>query len=299
MRGRPEAPIVAGIDGSPPSFGAARWAAAEAQRRHQDLRLLFAYTIPIVGHPEYEFPPEFAAAVRSAGQQTLDEASDDLNGQYPHLDIMTTLVESDARSALVEASATAGITVVGSRGGGRLAEVLLGSVALHLVSHGHSPVAVIPPGAPKIDGPILVGVDGSATSTAAIAFAFDEAAVRGSGLVAVLAWDDLAHQPFARRPVVMGPADDQEEEALLSEQLTGWREKYPDVPVRHVVDRGRPAEALLRYGYPGTDEQQPQLIVVGSRGRGGFTGLLLGSTSHTLITHAPCPIVVVRPPAVA
>ena len=82
---------------------------------------------------------------------------------------------------------------------------------------------------------------------------------------------------------------------MLSEQLAGWRDKYPDVTVRQVVRRGRAADALIRYGKLLPADARPQLIVVGSRGRGGLTGLFLGSTSQTLICHSPWPVVVVRP----
>ena len=97
-------------------------------------------------------------------------------------------------------------------------------------------------------GPVLLGVDGSATSEAAVEFAFDEAAVRGADLEAVLVWDDLAIRGFARVEPLIGRLEDDEEHAVLSEQLAGWRDKYPDVTVRQVVRRGRPADALLRYG---------------------------------------------------
>jgi nucleotide-binding universal stress UspA family protein len=93
---------------------------------------------------------------------------------------------------------------------------------------------------------------------------------------------------------LIGRLEDDEEHAVLSEQLAGWRDKYPDVTVRQVVRRGRPADALIRYGKLLPADQRPQLVVVGSRGRGGLTGLFLGSTSQTLICHSPWPVVVVR-----
>jgi len=296
MSTHPEPFVIVGIDGSAASLAAAHWAADAAARRHRGLGLICAYGIPVVGHPESEYPPEFAADIVTSRHRVLADVAAELRAAHPGLSVTTTVLESDARRALVDASANAGLTVVGSRGGGRLKEVLLGSVALHVASHGRSPVAVIPQRWQNLDGPVLVGADGSPNSEACVAAAFDEASGRRTDLVAVLAWDDLAHQRFARRPVVTSPAQSQQEYAVLSEQLAGWQEKYPDVVVRQLVYRGHPAEALVRYGRHDAGERPPQVIMVGSRGRGGFSGLLLGSTSHAVITHALCPVIVVRPP---
>jgi len=93
--------------------------------------------------------------------------------------------------------------------------------------------------------------------------------------------------------VEIGQLEDEEEHAVLAEQLAGWRDKYPDVPVRQIILRGRPADALLHYAAR-SEAIRPQLVVVGSRGRGGLSGLLLGSTSQSLICHAHWPVIVVR-----
>ena len=288
------ADVVVGVDGSSAADAAALWAADEtALRPGSSLELLFAFQIPIVGHPEYEYPPEFADAIRAAGNHTLDRVAAEVTERYPDLPLQRILTESDARLALVKQSAQARLTVVGSRGKGRLAEVLLGSVAFHVAAHGHSPVAVVPEAAHRTDGPILVGVDGSKTSDAALGFAFDQAAERGTEVVALLGWDGLGHQPTARRPAISGMAGASSEvNALLADRCAPWIEKFPDVVCRHVVHQGRPAEGLI--GYAERAAQQPQLIVVGSRGRGGLSGLILGSTGHTLITHSRWPVVVVR-----
>jgi nucleotide-binding universal stress UspA family protein len=289
----PESFIVAGIDGSAAADAAAHWAADEAHLRNAGLHLLFAYQIPVTGHPEYEYPPEFADAIRAAGQATLDRVANDIVNVYPDLCVKKTKKEADARLTLVDESKKASMTVVGTRGKSRLAEVMLGSVALHLAAHSHSPVVVVPHSTtdPR-QGPILVGADGSPNSDAALGLAFDEAALRGAELVAVLAWDELAHRRFARRPSIHDSADE-EAEAVLDHQLAAWCEKFPEVPVRKVIHRGSPAEGLLRHKDRSTDE--PQLMVVGSRGRGGLSGLILGSTSHTVIIHSGCPVIVVRP----
>lgn len=117
--------------------------------------------------------------------------------------------------------------------------------------------------------PVVVGHDGSPTSEAALGFAFTAAALRGAGLTVVL----------CRRAGTAAWARD--------DALDEWQSRHPDVRVRRVQPRDHPVRALLRHG------TEAQLLVVGSHGRGGFDGMLLGSTSQALVSHAPCPLVVV------
>jgi len=293
--------ILVGIDGSPESLVAARWAAAEAQRRGLSLLMMLAINEPVKGHSDYVFPPPVIQARRKINRERLASAAAAIQHQFPELSVQTSLEFADPRRALVTASREAQLTVVGTRGIGRIPEVLVGSVALYVAAHAKSPVAVVPPTAnvteARSTGAILVGVDGHPDSTAAIGYAFDEAAVRNSELLAVLVFDDLDYHGFAKGANLIGRFDDDEERAVLSEQLAGWCEKYPDVPVRQFVLRGRPAEKLLGYTNDLPVAHHPQLIVVGSRGRGGLAGLLLGSTSQRLITHSHVPVIVVRPDA--
>ena len=135
---------------------------------------------------------------------------------------------------------------------------------------------------------VVVGVDGSPVSERALAFAFDEAALRGAPLVAVHTWLDLVADPVVGL-LTDWAAVEAEEQVVLGERLAGWARKHPDVPVRRVVRRDGPTHALL------TEAEGAQLVVVGSRGRGGFAGLLLGSVSHAVLHRSPCPVAVVRP----
>lgn len=288
--------VVVGIDGSPESAAAARWAADEAVRRHEQLKLVYSSFLPLLGYPAMGYPVGFVELADQHGRDLLANMAREISALHPGLTLTTEQLQSDPRKALVDASRAASLTVLGNRGGGRLQDVMVGSVALHVAGHAHSPVAVIPKEHQRRGGPILVGVDGSANSTAAIAFAFDEAAVRGVDLVAVLTFDDWAAQGLASRPVEFSVAGTQEEHLVMSEELAGWREKYPDVQLRQEVFRGQAADCLIGFAEDAPLAQQPQMIVVGSRGRGGLTGLFLGSTSHALISHAKCPVVVVRPP---
>jgi nucleotide-binding universal stress UspA family protein len=286
--------VVVGVDGSPQSLSAARWAAEEAALRHHGVHVLYAAHLPAVGYPALGYPADFVELTENQGQSLLAGVVHDIALAHPQLAVTTAMTRSDPRSALVDTSRGASLTVVGSLGGGRIREVMLGSVAMHVAAHGRSPVAVIPFDRDQRGGPILVGVDGSTHSAAAVGYAFDEAAVRGTGVVAVLAVDNWAWQGFARHPIRYDEADSQEQHAVISEQLAGWADKYPDVPVRQEVFRGPAADCLVGYARHALPIQQPQLIVVGSRGRGALTGLFAGSTSHALITHAGCPVVVVR-----
>lgn len=286
--------IVVGLDGSPESLTAARWAAHDARLRGLPLHLVHTYSIPAVGMIGYTVPTALTDGLYATGEQILADARTELHATYPDLEITDRLVQADPRPVLVGESAEAALTVVGNRGGGRIPDVVLGSVAVHVAAHARSPVAVIPAGsaAPTAAvGPVRLGVDGSPISEAAVGFAFDEADRRRAILQAVIVWDDADLRGLVAAGTPLDLVEDGKEHALLAEQLAGWRDKYPDVVVEPVVHRGRAAAALLQ----ADDGPAPQMIVVGSRGRGGFTGLLLGSTSHSLIGHSPWPVLVVRP----
>jgi len=291
--------IVVGVDESAGSARAVDWAAAEAARRHGSLRLVHAaadltpfgaegavYGVVNLDPGQMD---EHAAMAMSRATALLDRVAADVRRTHPALEVTTRLVRDNAAAALRQESEDAGLTVVGSRGAGRLTGVILGSVALTIASDNPAPVAVIHRHDP-IDptGPVVVGVDASPSSAGAIALAIEEAALRNTGLVAVHSWNDFViDQEFPELPLTVDlDAIEQEEYALLSEQLAGWQDKYPDVQIQHNVVRRRPTHALL------DASKHAQLLVVGSRGRGGFTGLLLGSTSHALIAHGFCPVIV-------
>jgi nucleotide-binding universal stress UspA family protein len=292
-----QAVIAVGIDGSPESMVAARWAADEAARRQLSLRLLHAYaTTPLIGVPAYGVPSDINEGLIEAGTDALSQAVAEIQKSQPEVAFTAELVKSDPRPALIEASGTSMLTVIGRSGGGRIPEVILGSVALHVAAHGRSPVAVISTHAPEPSGgPVVLGVNGSAISEDAVSYAFDEASRRHTRLDAVLSWDDLAMRGgLGGGTPEMAAMEDEEEHVVLAEQLAGWRDKFPDVEVHQIVAHGKPAEAILLHAQQLPDGSGPQMIVVGSRGRGGLTGLLLGSTSQRLICHSPWPVVVVR-----
>jgi nucleotide-binding universal stress UspA family protein len=177
---------------------------------------------------------------------------------------------------------------MGAQGSGRWPGRLLGSVSSALLRHAQCPVAVIhedPPMAGAGQAPVVVGIDGSPASELATAIAFDEASRRHVSLVAVHAWSDL---DVSEWPELDWPATQSMAEEVLSERLAGRQEQYPDVEVIRVVVQAQPARRLVE------ESERAQLVVVGSRGRGGFAGMLVGSVGETVAQMARVPVIVAR-----
>lgn len=289
--------VLAGVDGSAESLLAARWAARQAVLRNTELQLIHCYLEPYLGDG-YVVSPEVGEQIEVAAQRVLDAAAEAVRGGQPDLPVRAALVYGDPRPTLLAASASAVLTVVGGKGRGRFAEVIVGSVALAVASHSRSPVAVVPSGVhlDSTAGPVLLGVCDTSDCEMAVGFAFEAAATAGSGVHAVLVIDEHLVPPFARGPARTGSELDQQQQDVLSGQLDRWQNKYPEVPVQTEIRRGRVATALLESGHQ-LPAGPPAMVVVGSRGRGGLTGMLLGSTGQALIAHSPWPVVVVRPDA--
>jgi nucleotide-binding universal stress UspA family protein len=294
--------VVAGVDGSPSSTAAALWAAAEAQRRGAELSLVHAYSVPLLPSGPGVPPPDIGAATAEAATAILDNARDVVTTAYPGLTVTTLAREESPVTALQTASRHAAVTVVGSHGRHQLTETLLGSVAARVTGHAHSPVVVIrtdPDGRPQGggEGPVVVGLDGSAESDDALAFALQAAASRRTSLIAVRSWDNTALDGLQGSYPVTVDRDqlDLQEQQLLADQLHNKTGNFPEVPVHQKVLWGRPATTLLSFCEDAGSFGRPCLLVVGSRGRGGFAGMVLGSTSHALIARATCGVAVIRP----
>ncbi len=287
--------IVAGVDGSECSRHAAQWAADEAERLDMSLRLVRSYEIAIPSSIDLYPIPDLAESMRRAAAAHLDQLAGELRSSHPGLEVSTHLDFGNPVQVLENQSSGAYLTVVGVQGAGRLASVLLGSVALALASKNELPVAVIhEPAAAHPNGPVVIGIDGSPTSLTAVAFGFEWAAAHGAEVVALhVSWyESVADTTFPALRTMIDPDEVlAQEKALLTDHLKSFRLRYPAVVIREVIQRGRPAPLLLEYS------REAQLVVVGSRGHGSFTGLLLGSTSQALITHSSCPVVVARPHA--
>ncbi|MCU7729451.1 universal stress protein [Actinoplanes sp. KI2] len=291
MNTRPGAPIVVGVDGSPPSLVAVETAVAEAALRHRGLRIVHAFTWPPAAAATT--PGLTGSAQRMSWEQAehhLAEATRIADKCAPDVTTTAEMITGPAAPVLLDESRGAALLVLGDRGLGGLTELLIGSVACHTTTHAHCPVIVVR-GDSRLDGPVVAGVDGSATSALALDFAAEEAALRGTDLVTVHAWgggdstDLNADLPMTYEFW----SGEEEEKRVLAEAVAGLAERHPDLRIRQQARRGSARRMLTGWS------RTAQLVVVGNRGHGGFTGLLLGSVSQYLIHHAGCPVAVVRP----
>ncbi|GAA2161808.1 universal stress protein [Pedococcus bigeumensis] len=280
--------VVVGVDGQLPAALALDWAIAEAQRTKAPLHLVNARMLPLRGPTV-----ETGFAVHTAeSDEILAAATDRAHTLAPGLHITRAAGYGNAAALLVEESRDASCLVVGARGRSPLGSLLLGSTSLDVAAHSRCPVVVVRDRPHQLpDGPgVVVGSDGSEVSEAAIAAGFEEADRLGVPLTVVHAWflDSQGTGLAALETEDTRQVVAEEEDAVASEAVVGWSEKYPDVKVRQRVLRTHPVEALVDLS------RQAELVVVGSRGRGGFSGLLLGSVSQGVLHHAHCPVMVVR-----
>ncbi|MCD0448937.1 universal stress protein [Actinocorallia sp. API 0066] len=280
--------VVVGVDGLEPAFDAVELAARQAARYGRDLRIV-SVVAPWVLEDDAALA-EVRAWMFEGCDQTLDKAAARAREIAPDVVIERALLGGAAAKVLTGESEHADLLVLGGRGLGRAAAVALGSVSLQVASHARCPVISA---VHKANGEeIVVGVDTGETAQAALAFAFEEAARRGVRVHAVHAWlHPVATYPGDILPVVYdSEIVGEDEERVLAEALAGWQEKYPDVEVTRSVVHGKAAHALAGMS------EGAGLLVVGTRGRGGFAGLLLGSVSHALLHRARCPVAVVPNP---
>ncbi|MFG1673321.1 universal stress protein [Micromonospora sp. NPDC049282] len=286
------AAVVVGVDGSEPATRAVRLAAREAGRRSRPLRVVHAFIWPLLRVPvsaPAQAPP--GAGLRNQAEQLVGDAVGVARAECPGLRITGEIIDGEAAAVLLGESPTAALVVLGDRGLGGFAALVVGSVAVQVASHADCPV-LIARGAAHDAGPVVVGVDGSPLSRDAVEFAAGTASSRGARLHAVHAYT----HPTSREPGDMQPLVYEEgrlrgeEDRVLAEMLAGIEERWPDVPVTREVVHARPVTALT------AASRDAQLVVVGRQGRGELSGLLLGSVSQALLHRADCPVAVVRAP---
>jgi nucleotide-binding universal stress UspA family protein len=279
---QPPNAVVVRVDGHVTGNRAVDAAIPQARTLHRPLHLVFATGIGVV-----PWTPELLAARDRLTMRCHERAV----ALAPDLEISWAVHVANPAAMLVAASESAAMVVLTESGLGQSGDVLLGEATHKVVTHAHCPVMVLPHGGAFSDeGPVVVGVDIAEHSVPALGWAFAEASARRARLVVVHAcwWEEpslLLDAPRTDEPALADIADAERME--LSEVLAGWREKYPDVEVEPMVVHEHPATALEG------SSTGSQLLVVGSRGRGGFTGLLLGSVSAHAVHHAHCPVVVV------
>ncbi|MFI1462469.1 universal stress protein [Nocardia carnea] len=280
----PAAPVVVGVDGSEAATAAVRWASREAALRQRTLRIV--HGDGTAARPG--LPPPVGEALARHGQDCLDRARAAALHIDASLPVETELSGAAPARLLIDESAAAEMTVIGWTGEGS-ALAHLGSTVLAVASSGHGKIVVVRgAGADgRRERPVVVGIDGTAVSNAAVGAAFAEAALLRVPLVAIHTRHDLRTHWFAGMPeTIEDPAIGTEMETRMTEWLAEWSPQYPGVEVTRKMYLAGPDLHLLHWS------ESAQLVVVGSRGRGGFRGLLLGSTSNILVQRAHCPVLV-------
>jgi nucleotide-binding universal stress UspA family protein len=284
--------VVVGVDGSSGATAAAKYAAAIAERRHATLTLIHVFETVFYGYGPLGFAGGYAISeerLRESAAKLLEEAVAEVESSHPGVKVDSRLETGGAAERLIDESADAQMTVLGSRGMGGFASLMLGSVSTQVAAYGHGPIIVFRP-APVSDGPVLVGFDGSAAGSGALQFGVQEALLRDVPLVvANVYWEE----PWGWHPQeVVNPliTARNHAEQLINDALELPSQQHPQLryEIRAIHSRS-PSHSLAE------ESARAGLTVVGSRGLGGFAGLLLGSVSRTLIHHAAGPVAVIHP----
>ncbi|WP_197375657.1 universal stress protein [Mycolicibacterium baixiangningiae] len=285
-------PVVVGIDGSDSALQAARWAGAVAAVYGAPLHIVHA--MPSIGRNLTETAVAIQAAIMSYQHDSalifLRAATAAVQQDQPDLSITTEASETPVDEALIDASATARLIVLGGKDVTGAAALLLGSTTLRVVTNAACPVVAFRGDAVGVsEKPIVVGVDGTAAGDGVLATAFEFAKAMAVKLVAVRSWTTRAPAGDVTIPFLIDwDALEAAEWSALTGQVDQWRQRYPEVDVECVVETMSPGRALLRHA------EDAQLVVVGSRGRNALTGLVLGSTSMNLLHHSQVPVMVTR-----
>jgi nucleotide-binding universal stress UspA family protein len=281
-------PVVVGVDGSEESLLATEWAAMEARRHGLPLRIVSAPAMPPRMHAYYGSPATVASVLRRASARALEAAVARAEEVAPGLDISTDLLSGPPALAVADSGAGAAMLVVGARGAGGFAAMILGSVSRYAAVKARCPVIVVRQASMAVHQEVAVGVRDPQDASEALTFAFEEAAKRHADLVVVHAWywfsstlraevdQDAIGTPFHPEQI------SDEAARSLSAALDRWREKYPDVRVRYDVIHGHPPRILANYS------ARADLVVIGRHGGPG-----VGSIHHALLDHARGPVAVV------
>jgi len=283
----PTARIVAGIDGSAHGWAALAWAAERASELRIPLHLVHAFApdLPMLG-----FGTTDQSSILAEGRRLLATATARAHAIDSTLTVTTSLPPGFASRALVGASHSATMVVLGAVGHGLLSRATIGAVAQQVAAHATCPVVIVGHEG-RSEGKhrrVVVGVDGSASSTAALHTAFDYAATRESELVVVHAWEAKGIEDPTLETDSSWPAYESHLEQAVTREIASRSAEHPAVKVRHNVVRDSPVSALTQAA------DSADLVVVGARGTGGFAGLHLGSVSGRLLGRTDCPLVIVH-----
>ncbi len=278
-------PVVVGTDGSAGAIRAVEWAADHAGLRGLPLRVVHAVERLPYDVPRYPIPDSYDRLAPS-GRQLLDHAERVARDRRPGLDVTTELAEGRPGRVLRDQAARAAEVVLGSHGAGGFPGMLLGSVGNQVAGHVAVPVVVVRPAPPETPAEIVVGFDCSEASGPALAYAFEEARLRGHQVRIVCAWEP----PVPYGPVIATDLDDMRRAAedYARGELQPWQGGYAEVKTELDMVRAHPVSALIEAS------SRAVLLVVGSHGRNAFTAAVLGSVSRAVLAHAHCPVAVVR-----
>jgi len=281
------APVVVGFDGSATAQSAVHYGAREALRRGCGLRVVHAFGWPVILPPFHAPYDQHDQGPRAAMLDLLAQNAHEVRAAHPSLSVTTRLIDGSPGGVLVDVSRDAQLLVVGHRGLGGFTGLLVGSVAAQAAGHARCPVVVVRGDDPPDGAPVVLGTDGSSGANRAAEVAFAQAQLRDVELI-------LAHhQPVRRSSAGASVTGDPGFWATVGDPAAGALgvgARYPDVKYRtEVVPGASAASALITLAR----RTSAGLLVVGSRGRGGFRGLVTGSTSRNVIEHASCPVMVV------
>ncbi|KGN33393.1 hypothetical protein N802_13840 [Knoellia sinensis KCTC 19936] len=281
--------LVVGVDGSAHGWAALAWAAERASADNVPLHIIHAFApdIPMVG-----FGTTDQSSILEEGRRLLETATARAHAIDSTLRVTTSLPPGFASRSLVNASHDATMVVLGAVGHGLLSRATIGAVAQQVAAHATCPVVIVGHEG-HTEGShrrVVVGVDGSPSSRAALHTAFDHAAATDSELVVVHAWEARGLEDPTLQTDSSWPAYESELERKVTQEIAASSASHPAVKVRHDVVRDSPIAALTQAA------DTADLVVVGARGTGGFPGLHLGSVSGRLLGRTACPLVVVHSP---
>lgn len=312
--GTPSAPrgIVVGVDGSDHGQCALVWAAREAERRRRPLHIVTAYSVPIFAASGLDggYATVDDSVIREGAEAILRQALEKVAAY--DVDVTSSVENGDAAGVLLEISETAELLVVGTRGRGGFVGRLLGSVSSALPAHAKCPTVTVPlfcsdrlgestedrrvkaeqakSGHRPVENVVVVGVDGSEQARVAVLEAADQAERLGASLRVVCAVPQYSGS-LAWVPAPMDRKALFDDIRVTLEAGMAWlRSHYPRLQAEYELKDGSPVDVLVE------ESRHVELVVVGTRGHGGFTGMLLGSVSHQTIHHAHCPVLVIREP---
>ncbi|GGL13693.1 universal stress protein [Sphaerisporangium melleum] len=280
--------VTVAVDGSTSALAAVDWVADDAARSGKAVRVVHVRE-PWAGEYPFHRVEGFDQSMTDYCEGVLAKAAARVAERAPGVKVTTELATGAVVERLKDESGRTDVLVLGSRGMGGFTGLVVGSVGIGLAGHAAGPVVIVRGPLGEEHGEIIVGVDGSPHSEAALEFAFEQAKLRGARLHAVHAWAMPAFSPLAAGYTDVFKDVFESATRQAGQWLAAWRQEHPEVTVAETVVCGHPTPALVEAS------EKADLVVVGSRGLGGFKGAVLGSVGHGVLHGAHCPVAIVRP----